>query len=51
MCDLIHCREKKSVNNPCPSFLACELELAYPVAGEPWALRKSIFFCVSGVVI
>ncbi len=32
------------------SFLACELELAHPVASESKALRKSRFFGVNGVV-
>ncbi len=42
MRDIIHNREKITVNNLChswsfflDSFLAIELELAYPVAGEP----------------
>ncbi len=32
------------------SFLACKLELAYSVANETQALRKSSFFGVNGEV-
>ncbi len=42
MCDIIHCREKKFRFQYLSqwvifsdSFLACEFELAYSVAGEP----------------
>ncbi len=57
MCDIIHCREENSVNNPCHSgsffpirSLHVNLNWLILLQANPRLYGNQVFFCVSAVV-